>query len=318
LRIAVEKVPVTTLAKTLEAAAAHPSDIKGIAGYAGFSVSTAKRTLPTLETLNVVERDSAGVYRCKAQGASRGMSDDQATLLLRSAVQNFRPFEAICEGLALGESVEEATRRAAMALQIPKDDAPDLSNLISLGVSLGCLENGDGKIRLNREIAVAIQTEESVISEADLESEAKVRLYNASRLGRDANQFLDATDRTLLAEAMLEFRSDPPQAVEKAGQALEDYLRELANAKGFAADAKTCNGAGQLASMLVGKGVIHSHHNNFVQAMGTARNAKAHKKDKKTLKPWAITPFGAFWVIAGSLAIIRSIHEYVFRGDQTL
>ena len=78
------------------------------------------------------------------------------------------------------------------------------------------------------------------------------------------------------------------------------------------------NGSGQLAALLVSKGLIHSHHQKVAEAVSTVRNATSHRKDKKTLAPWTITELGAFATLAQTLTAIRSIGEYTTNGRRTI
>lgn len=55
------EVPVSTLGAFMEAAAAHPTnDLTQLASFAGFSASTARKAVPTLETLGIVKRADTG------------------------------------------------------------------------------------------------------------------------------------------------------------------------------------------------------------------------------------------------------------------
>jgi hypothetical protein len=318
MKLNITRVPLSTLAAFLVAVAAHPhSDGEVLGQFAGgLSKATAKRTLPTLIELGLVSKDNSGKFTCNAPEVTRGTKPDDAILVIKQAMHNFRPFEAVCEGLALGEVESIAVQRASLNLGL--DDRTKLSILIGWGVELGILQRIGESLQLAPQLQLKIATTTGKISSAKIDSEAAARLFNASQLGRGANQYLDEQDRTLLAKAQLSIRTNPEEAVEKSGKALEDYLREIATTKGFAADAKGQNGAGQLGSMLVGKGVIHSHHNQLIAAISTVRNMKAHHKDKKTMMPWHVTEAGAEWAVFGTLQIIRSVHGYVFKGDQIL
>lgn len=318
MKLSIQRVPLDTLANFLLAIAAHPhSDTEVIADFAGgMSKATAKRAIPALIALGLVTQDNNGAYQSIRASISRASSYDQLRLVLKEALLGFRPFEAICEGINLGEGESEALRRTAIALSIENPDA--LSVLIRWGEELGILVRESQGLCLSSDLAMSGVKSSNTLSSRDIDSEAAARLYNARRLGRQANNFLDKTDRSLLAKAQMECQSAPDDALEKAGQALEDFLREVSNDKGFGVEAAKCNGAGQLGSMLVGKGLLHSHQNQIVLALGAARNMTAHHKDKKTLLPWDITESGARWGISGTLAIIRSIYEYIYGGKQTL
>lgn len=319
-RLRIYGVPIPTLIAFLEAAASHPHrDPSQIGSFAGFSNSTARRAIPVLESLGLVERGAEGKLVCRADTVRRGMKPDSARLVLRRALNGYRPFEAVCEGLQWGEHPTDAIRKAALLLGIDKSESPKFKVLLRWGIELGILNpEEDGSLKLSAEVATESGKEFGIIEIEDVESEARARLYNAKRLGREANNFLDEVDRQLLVDSLLSYRSDPGESVEKAGQALEDFLRQVAEAKELGPEARKCTGASQLAGLLVSRGVIHSHHQKLVDPIGTVRNAKAHRKDKRTLAPWEITEFAAFWAFAGALTSIRSVFEFVNGGRQTI
>ncbi len=319
INLRITRVPTETLAAFMEAVAAHPSaDLNEIADFAGFGARTAVRAVPSLETIGVVERNPSGVYRIKAEGVRRGMSSDEAQIVLRRALQGFRPFEMLVEGLALGEDSATAARKAALLLGIDNGMVERLDVLLGWGADLGILERAGSGFKLVAELRTTAVEEVGGISSDDVESEAKARLYNAKRLGRSAHNYLDEVDRELLAQALLEHEGSPRKSVEDSGQAFEDFLREVAVKHGLSAEAKKANGAGQLANLLYSKGVIHTHHQKLADAISTPRNATAHRKDKKTMTPWEITALGAFSTHSMTLAVIRSIHEYTVNRKQTL
>ena len=237
------------------------------------------------------------------------MGLDAASLVLRRSLQGFRPFELVVEGLALGESAQTAMRKAGQLLDLEPTHMDRLEILLKWGAELGILENSDG-YKLVEELRDGSVEKLSLVSPDDLESEAKARIYNAKTLGRAAYSNLDDVDRQLLATALLEHATDPRQSVEDSGQAFEDFLRNLAGKHGYSTEAKKLNGAGQLADLLVGKGVIHGHQHKLASAISSPRNAVSHRKDKKTLVPWDMTPEGAFATHTMTLVVIRSIHEY--------
>ena len=211
-----------------------------------------------------------------------------------------------------------AARKTALLLEVDDGHTERLNILLGWGADLGILESGDNGYKLIAELDARNVREVDGISADDVESEAKARLHNARRLGRRANNYLDEVDRQLLADALLEHETRPRKSVEDSGQAFEDFLRELASDNGLAAEAKKANGAGQLASLLYTRGLIHSHHQKLADAISTPRNATAHKKDKKTLTPWEITPLGAFSTHSMTLTVIRSIYEYTTNRKQTI
>jgi hypothetical protein len=315
----VQDVPPGTLLAFLEATAVHPGqDIEAVSSFAGFSVSTARKALPTLESLVLVERDADGHYTATgASGVHRGMSEEEGLVMLRRALLGYRPFGALLEGLALGEPVTTASRKAGLLLGLGNGAAVStkFDVLVRLGQTLGILA-ADGSIAAEYE--PGDDADAIVLTAEDVESEAKARLFVAKWLGRTVHNVLDETDRQLLCDALLKYRDEPRKSVDAAGQALEDFLREIADANGLGAEAKKLNGAGQLAQLLVNKGLLHSHHQKLAEAVSTVRNATSHRKDKKTMKAWTITEHGAFSTFVGALTAIRSIGEYTTNGRQTI
>lgn len=312
-------VPASTLGTFIEACATHATDdLAELGNYAGFSLSTARRAVPTLESLGLIERTPTGMYTVTAPGVRRGMTDEQMRLILRSALLGYRPFEAISEGLALGESEGDALRKALLLLGLQPTDMPKLQALVRLGEDLEILDRSNGQVVLVAEFAPTDGTVGLSYSATDLESNARARLFIAKTLGRDANDYLDAIDRGLLADALVMHETDPRKSIENTGQALEDFLRHVADDAGYGVEGKKASGAGQLANVLYSKGAIHNHHQKLVDAVATVRNATAHRKDKKTLSPWELTPFGALSAHAMALTAIRSIHHFTREGHQTI
>lgn len=315
----IRHVSVSALARILEAVAVHPhNDVAPIAEFAGVSEITASRVLPILTALELVALDEQSRYVCRIQGVRRGVDEQTARQMLRRALLSYRPFEAICVGLAVGEDSQTAVRRAKVLLEIRDSDAPKLDLLIGWAVDLEILRRDDNGISLAILPAAVGQPVEPVLSAEDVESEAKARLFIGLKLGSATYQALDEHERELLADSLVTFRKDPASAAEKTGQAIENYLRLLAEARGLSVDARKANGAGQLANLLVSKGLLHNHQQKLVEAVGTVRNAKAHHKDKKTLEPWKITETAAFGSLLMALAAIRSIHELLTNGGQIL
>jgi hypothetical protein len=317
LRIA--DASVETLLRVIEAIASHPhTEQSAIARFAGIGGSTGTRALGALQALGLAERDEAGRYLSRAAEARRGLGEVDGRELLRQALIVYRPFELLCEGLALGEHRNDAVRKATVLLGIDDREWSKYPLLEKWGVELGLLEVDAVK---GLRLAAAVLPSASpgpILRAADTESVMKARLWIAARIGRDAFNFIEEQDRTLLATAVHTIQTDPPDSVEKSGQALENFLREVASSRGLAVEAAKMNGAGQLASFLISKGLIHSHQQKLVDAVSSLRNAKAHHKDKKTLAPWKITDHGALAAVITSLTAIHSIYQSLENGNQIL
>lgn len=316
----ITSVSVTMLMRVLEATSVHPHINRDrIAEFAGAGKSTTDRALVSLQTLGLVGRDTDGRYVCTSDKVRRGSGEEVLRQILRQALIRYRPFEAVCEGLALGESLDTACKRASVLLEIDfQKDQDKFSTLVKWAKELRILEEQDEETKLALDGDFESQIDQNILSAEDLESEVKARLYVAGRLGRAAYNSIDEAERELLAQALLNYKIDPSLSVEKSGQVVEDFLRGIANQHGFSQEARKSNGAGQLASLLVSRNVIHNHQQKLVEAVGTLRNAKAHHKDKKTLSPWEITHISSFTAFIAAIAVIYSIHEFLTTRRQIL
>jgi hypothetical protein len=312
-------VSVRALCSLLEATAANAdASQEAITKFSGYGKRTAREALSSLVTLNLVERNKDGSYRASGNGISRGMGEEALRATVAAALFSYRPFEAICEGLAYKEGADEAVTRAAVKLGLGPQEESRLPILLKWGADLGLVTSVDGRWELSKTVGRDAQEGLSLVSPEDVESEAKARLFIARRLGEDAYDFLDPADRRLLASSLVEVLTDPSQAVEDASQALEDYLREVCNDRRQSDKAKKLNGPSQLASMMLAEGLIHGHHSKFIDSVSAVRAAKAHGKDKRTLAPWSITEHGAFAATMMTLTAIRSVHEYVYGRRQSI
>src|SRR5262249_48334163 len=123
-------VPVSTLGAFIEAAAAHrTADIAALAKFAGFSLSTARKAVPTLQTLGIVTRDGDGIYAVAVDRVARGLPDEARAGVIRTALLGYRAFEMLVEAVALGEKTDVAVRKTLLLLDLAESDASKLRTL---------------------------------------------------------------------------------------------------------------------------------------------------------------------------------------------
>lgn len=314
----IRNTSVNTLVKFLEAAAATGgSEGETLANFAGMSKRSAQRALSSLEALGLVISSGNDRFEPVSDQLGRGLDSEQGRLRIQKALLDFRPFEVLCEGLALGEDFDTAARKALVLLGIPPDEANRFETLAKWGRHLHVLESdSDGKLRVASELVIESEDDLGRISAQDLESEARSRLYNSRRMTREAHEFIGETERDLLAKALMAFRDDPDTCIDSAGQGLEDFLREVAIDKVTAQEASKCSGPTQLANLLRREDVILPNHANRVAGLSAMRATSAHSKDKTTAAPWSLDEHVAFWTIDGVLLLIRSVYYWVYRGSQ--
>jgi hypothetical protein len=280
------------------------------------SEATVTKALVVLSEWGLVRSDGSA-WKCCCPSLNRSTGDLEVYANIRSALLAYRPFESICEGLAAGETFDRAARHTAVALCLDARSEEKLALLRQWAVELGVLTDGAHGPSLSPDLKGTIESHAALPVDS-MTSTSETRLYICALLGRDAFDQLDEVDRGLLVTAVAECDSNPANSVEASGQALEDYLRELCMARGIGNDASKRNGASQLGALLRQNNLIHSHHVKLVDAASMLRNAKAHKKDKQTVTPWSITQLGARTAFGTTALAVRSIHEWITNGGQSL
>ncbi len=313
-------VSIRALTVVLESASIKPSSsLSDISKLSGYNARTTKHALSVLITLRLVSETGDGVYICTDGNVKRGHTDDHLKQLIRKALTSYRQLETMCEGISLGENVEKAVNRARILIGEPTELTNNFDILVKWGLELELLEKTENdELKLSRTINHQAQEELSTLRHEDIESEAKARLFNTRRLGRSVNDYLEDSDRTLLASSLLTVFSNPEDSALEAGQVLEDFLRKLATDKGYGTEATKCNGPSQLGNLLASKKLVHPHHQKLIDVVATFRSVTAHNKDKRTLVHWDVTQHGSYSAIMLTLLTVRSIYEYIDSGRQEL
>jgi len=311
-----QRVPLSTLRHVLLSCAVHPdTNTEAIGRASAVSPATAAKALVALSEFGLIQ-GSVSAWTCVSPLLSRTSDEADLDSTIRDALLAYRPFESICEGLATGESFDQAARHAAVTFGLDSRGEGNLKLLRQWGVEVGVLTDGENT-SLSADIQGSIESH-AALPVAPVTSTAETRLYISTLLGRDAFDELDEIDRGLLTSAVQDCDKDPAASVEASGQALEDHLRELCISNGLGVQASKMNGAGQLGTLLRQKNLIHPHHLKLIDAASMLRNAKAHKKDKQTATPWSISPLGARTAFGATTLAIRSIHQWVSNRGQIL
>jgi hypothetical protein len=312
-----EQTNLGVLRSALHACVVHPD--KGTAELARASyLSTigARRAMTALSELGLVSGND-DAWRCNDPSLTRSATEDDLDDAMRRSLLSYRPFEAICEGLILGEYVQQAVLNASVALGLSESETGNLSLLLKWGADLQLCDRSRGRVTLSPDLRDSIDVQAG-LPNVGAKSTAETRLSLSTLLGRDAFERLDEVDRMLLVEAVDLCDADPPASAEASGQALEDFLREVCVSKGLESEASKAGGACKLAQLLLGAGLIHSSHVKLVEAASVFRNAKVHKKDRKTNSPWSISPLGARTAYGATILAIKSVYDWIWSGTQTL
>ncbi|MFX0203001.1 MAG: hypothetical protein ACFFCW_43410 [Candidatus Hodarchaeota archaeon] len=264
----------------------------------------------------LISKDDQGQYSTVRADVEKGLSQEGLSLIFRKYLQQYKPFELLCEYILLGDNPGDCLRKTRTILNLPDRAEVNLGPLLRWGIDVGISSKTNGKIKLKSEIARRVLPVSGLI-ETDLTDEMSPRLYLQTRLTPSAYAFLDDVDKTPLTKALMVHSANLDDSAENAGQALEDFLRDIGAIK--AVDTSGCNGALQVAAKLRSECHLHPKFINLVGGISTVRDASTHIiKDKITGKPWAKTPESAFQIILLTLTAIRAIYLWIFEGRQEI
>ncbi len=276
--------------------------------------------IQVLVTLGLI-RPLAGVaYRAKHKGQITDKNLSDAKTAIRDAIVAYPPLKNLFERLGIDRSSDLAIARTRQKLGyvVSTFDA-SMSYFIDLAIVFELLQRStDGSLILAPEISVDEQDAMFLQPLGDTTSRIKAELSLARHFGEVLHDRVDAHDLEHLIESLLIYRTAPDRAIERAGNAMENFLREIAERQGYGEEAKRKSGAGQLAEMLRERKVILPPHVNLVLRTAVVRNASAHDKDRVSMEPWEMTPLGTLAAVTTAIVAIRSIAAYEIDGQQIM
>ena len=269
--------------------------------FVGKGKGYIKRSLNLLLLLGVIETNELGVsVTPTAYGKIHG-DPQEIRSIIRSRIIRVKPFNEYCNLLSKGKKRADASKL--------------ICSLYSLKQSISSVQKlFDGWIRVF-DIEVQNQPEDIDIEALEIEfaSEVTITRFLVNLLGEDYKHLNEKSIEDFIA-ALRSYKSNPKQAVNDTGRALEDFLRiDIAGAE---TDVSGCNGIIQIAGTLKGAEKITSKHNGILQALGNIRTmGDAHGVDKKHMERWVIQPSSALVYCKGVLLFIKSALAYHLRKE---
>ena len=280
--------------------------------FTGLSRSTVDRCLRNGMALDLVAVREKNEYYLNLTNGST-YTREAFVGAIRSALQTTRLFQVICEFLDEGVDTDSALRRALMITGSNSTQVSDVTPILDIGCAVGVLARyGKGYT-----VATTIDTKQHEVgfSEqiATLDSEMAALLYLSRQFGSELFNTLDNNEQKRLVEAVLAVVQVPEVSCEKAGQALENYLRLIGIKTGL--DMSSFDGLGQLADYLAAKErlVIHPKHRDMTKGVAALRNCTAHDRDKLTNISWRVSPEMAAANVHMVIRLIVSIASWVER-----
>lgn len=243
-------------------------------------------------------------------------SHDEQRLLFRKALQSFEPFIDFIMFLEKGNDPYEAARKVRSIFGVERNTEDVLWVLREWGSFAGILSEDNYKL-IDEFKALKQSSVSKLLLEVD--NELRAKLYLRKILG-DAIKHLTDEENSLI-KAILNIQKDPRTSIQTAGEALEDYLREIAKIRDV--DVSKQNGILQIAEALRKSGVIAGKHvqvlkglqvfldRDIFEEFSAFRNMAHHGKDKKEMRKWELSEELALSYIIQVLLCIKSLYYYV-------
>src|SRR6266566_2466152 len=265
----------------------RPLAISDLAEYADCTVRAAREGVKAAVWLGLIELQNGKYAAAPTARPEFPASAEQKILFFRGAIQKKKPFIQFAALLASGNEARAACQKVRVLYQI--NSAPDtLTRLFSgWGKSSGILTDDKGQLRLKPEYTVPDLPLEYLEGIKDaLESDLKARIFIARKLTDEPFRLIPDAGIERAVRALRGVSADPRNAVEDAGELLEDYLRAKAVMTGL--NASGANGIGGVVQLLDAHGSVTGEHRTISSAMNTLRIMAAHPIRASTSLRWAI------------------------------
>lgn len=269
----------------------------------------------------IEESDEDYVINRDVRMQLRQSSSEQKTRLLRSRLQQYKPFIAFVSSLIQGNSPNQAAKQVKVLFQmdINKDDLN--SQFLKLGHYVDIFDTTEDADNISFEINTDVVTDEYIHNlSAAVKSSLVARLFLEKRLNEEIIGYMDEETVDELVNALEIFWDRPRSAIAATGRAVEDFQRDLGNDYGQNAQRyQDANGISELADQLKGEDLVLSRHVHGGKYLGGMRNPSGgHGKDPQTLDRWDVSEEVAFGYILASIHYIRSLYAYVVQSRQVL
>ncbi|HEC76412.1 MAG TPA: hypothetical protein ENI33_04030 [Thermoplasmatales archaeon] len=284
-------------------------DKKSIAKALGVSEVTIQNAIGAFKQLEL-DKISDKIANSNLEGQKQ---------LFRKALQSYKPFLEFIFFLEKDDDPDKAIRKVLSIFEIKRKPKDAIRTFRNWGSFAGVFK---GK---NFELSKSIKSLKPSIMEdlfESLNNEIKAKIWVKKILGA-AESYLSNEEYESLIKSILNVMKDPREAVQSAGEALEDFLRKLAHDKGI--DVSKKNGIYQIAEELRKNNVLASKHvpilkglqvfldRDIFEGFAAFRNIAHHGKDKEEMKKWELSEELALSYIIQVLLCIKSLYYYVMR-----
>ncbi|KKO52347.1 hypothetical protein [Paenibacillus sp. DMB20] len=309
------RVSLKSLLEVLDAIAWNKnctlSDIMSFTGLSKPTVAVAIRNSVFLDLVKE-NKQTYGI----SDNFDRNFTYEAKKVILREKLQEWEMFQNLYGFLVTSDGYASAIRKTLAFCKIDNKYSSGMKNMLHFAADLGILVFDGQEYSTNDTFQHT--PHETELLEANLNSEMAAKLFLTKTLTPELFHSLDTPEKDRLTKAILFYKTDPESSCQYAGQALENYLRFIGINAGE--DLTSCDGLGQIADYLAGKGrlIIHPRHRDIAKSVASIRNSSAHDRDKLTSDPWIKTSEIALSNFLLVIQLIKSIHVWVATKSQIL
>ncbi len=286
-------------------------DKKSVAKALGVSESTVQNAIGAFKQLEL-DKISDKIANSNLESQKQ---------LFRKALQSYKPFLEFIFFLEKGDDPNKAIKKVLSIFEIRRKSEDVIRTFRNWGSFAGIFK---GK---NFELSEYIKSlKPSIIEDLfdSLNNEIKAKIWIKKILGA-AENYLSNEEYESLLRSILNIVKDPREAVQSAGEALEDFLRKLAHDKEI--DVSRKNGIYQIAEELRKNNVLASKHvpilkglqvfldRDVFEGLAAFRNIAHHGKDKEEMKKWELSEELALSYVIQVLLCIKSLYYYAIESQ---
>lgn len=278
------------------------------------SPEVARRAIAAAQQLGFIRADGPGRFSFCADDAIQYAKKSDLPLFYKKQLLTYPPFLIFVTQLS--QEFEPFDAAAFTVAVLDMDTAPTtaLKVLRNWGTLSGLLESRSGVLIPTFHPATLLDFGFIRRLNEAMESDARVRTFVIQELGADL--VADMSKRGLgdfpvaLADALLRHESEPRRVGDPVGSKVESYLATL-----FATPVQG-NSLSDLATKLEQQGIILTSHRNLLLGLAGFRNPASHGPDKRTQKPWNVTPRGSLVGQVLAIVALRSIYLWIHAKKQ--
>jgi len=284
-----------------------------------FNKSVVMQALETSEVnaqnaIGAIEQ--LGLFNVSEKIASSPIEEQK--MLFREALQSYKPFLDFLEFLYKGYSPKKAVRMVKSLYSLKRREGDILWTFRNWGIFGGIFKEKRGALEFSEAIQRPVPSKIIRLTEI-LNDELKAKIWIKNTIGK-AESFLSSEEFNSLVRAMMEFEKDPRGSVRHAGEALEDFLRKIAEYRNI--DVTKKKGISEIAEGLRKNRVVASKHIGILKGLevfldrdifdgfSAFRNMAYHGIDKDEGKRWELSSELALTYVIQVILCIKSLYYY--------